>query len=156
MTARTAKGQTTVEFSFVAFAFILMLLAVFRFGFATFQKTSFDYQVSHMADELPDKWDSMSSKELTKAVIAKAAGISESDIHVIDSSVTYERDGETVLDDPTAEKLGSVLKTDTSNYFSVKAKVKVKLGSGLIGKDGISYTRKIDQTFTIERRWEVS
>lgn len=43
------RGQTTVEFAFAGIWLILLMMAVLCFGFITFQKSSFDYQVSHLS-----------------------------------------------------------------------------------------------------------
>lgn len=76
------RGQTTVEFAFAGIWLILLMMAVLCFGFITFQKSSFDYQVSHMADELPSGWESMDAKRVVKSCVAAASGLSEDDIEV--------------------------------------------------------------------------
>ena len=108
------KGQTTVEFAFAGVWLILLMMAVLCFGFITFQKSSFDYQVSHMADELPSGWESMDAKQVVKSCVAKASGLSEDDIEVNTAEIHLEDKGNTDLGNDTAVQLGSELKTTTA------------------------------------------
>lgn len=158
MRMKGRRGQTTIEFSFVAVVFVLMLLSVLEIGVAQFQKSSFDYSISRMADELPDGWESMDAKTVAKDCISKAAGIPADDIEVHDAEIHVEDEGSTELGNSTATALGSELKTETAKYLDLKADISVKLGRGLglIGNDGTEYRRNVDKTFTIERRWEVA
>lgn len=152
------KGQTTVEFAFAGVWLILLIMAVLCFGFITFQKSSFDYQVSHMADELPSGWESMDAKQVVKSCVAKASGLSEDDIEVNTAEIHLEDKGKTDLGNDTAVQLGSELKTTTASYLDISADITVHLGRGLglAGNGGIPYHRSVKQSFTVERRWEVA
>lgn len=158
MRSRALSGQATIEFAFVGVWFILLMMFVLSFGVATFQKSSFDYQISHMADELPAGWESMDAKEVVKECIAKASGLNEDDIEVNRAEIHLEDQSDTDLGNSTAQALGSELKTTTAQYLDVNADVTVHLGRGLgiFGNDGISYRRFMKQSFTVERRWEVA
>lgn len=152
------KGQTTVEFAFAGVWLILLMMAVLCFGFITFQKSSFDYRVSHMADELPSGWESMDAKQVVKSCVAKASGLSEDDIEVNTAEIHLEDRGKTDLGNDTAVQLGSELKTTTASYLDISADITVRLGRGLglAGNSGIPYRRSVKQSFTVERRWEVA
>lgn len=118
MRFREPKGQTTVEFAFAGVWLILLMMAVLCFGFITFQKSSFDYQVSHMADELPSGWESMDAKQVVKSCVAKASGLSEDDIEVNTAEIHLEDKGNTDLGNDTAVQLGSELKTTTAHIWT--------------------------------------
>lgn len=152
------RGQTTVEFAFAGIWLILLMMAVLCFGFITFQKSSFDYQVSHMADELPSGWESMNAKRVVKNCVAAASGLSEDDIEVNSAEIHLEDKGSTDLGNSTAVQLGSELKTTTASYLDISADITVHLGRGigLAGAGGIPYRRSVRQSFTVERRWEVA
>lgn len=158
MRFRGPNGQTTVEFAFAGVWLILLMMAVLCFGFITFQKSSFDYQVSHMADELPSGWESMDAKQVVKSCVAKASGLSEDDIEVNTAEIHLEDRGKTDLGNDTAVQLGSELKTTTASYLDISADITVHLGRGLglAGNSGIPYRRSVKQSFTVERRWEVA
>ena len=152
------RGQTTVEFAFAGIWLILLMMAVLCFGFITFQKSSFDYQVSHMADELPSGWESMDAKRVVKSCVAAASGLSEDDIEVNSAEIHLEDKGSTDLGNSTAVQLGSELKTTTASYLDISADITVHLGRGIgfAGAGGIPYRRSVGQSFTVERRWEVA
>ena len=152
------RGQTTVEFAFAGIWLILLMMAVLCFGFIAFQKSSFDYQVSHMADELPSGWESMDAKRVVKSCVAAASGLSEDDIEVSSAEIHLENKGSTDLGNSTAVQLGSELKTTTASYLDISADITVHLGRGIgfAGAGGIPYRRSVRQSFTVERRWEVA
>lgn len=158
MRFRQLRGQTTVEFTFAGIWLVLLMMAVLCFGFIKFQKSSFDYQVSHMADELPNGWESMDAKQVVKSCVAAASGLSEDDIEVNSAEIHLEDKGSTDLGNSTAVQLGSELKTTTASYLDISADITVHLGRGIgfAGAGGIPYRRSVRQSFTVERRWEVA
>lgn len=158
MRFRQPKGQTTVEFAFAGIWLILLMMAVLCFGFITFQKSSFDYQVSHMVDELPSGWESMDAKQVVKRCVAAASGLSEDDVEVNSAEIHLEDKGGTDLGNNTAVQLGSELKTTTASYLDISADITVHLGRGIGfgGAGGIPYRRSVKQVLTVERRWEVA
>lgn len=158
MRFKQLRGQTTVEFAFAGIWLVLLMMAVLCFGFITFQKSSFDYQVSHMADELPSGWETMDAKQVVKSCVAQASGLSENDIEVNTAEIHLEDKGNTDLGNGTAVQLGSELKTTTARYLDITADITVHLGRGIGfgGAGGIPYRRSVKQSFTVERRWEVA
>lgn len=158
MRFRQLRGQTTVEFTFAGIWLVLLMMAVLCFGLVTFQKSSFDYQVSHMADGLPNGWEYMDAKQVVKSCVAKASGLSEDDIEVNSAEIHLEDASSTDLGNSTAVQLGSELKTTTASYLDITADITVHLGRGigLAGNGGIAYRRSVKQSFTVERRWEVA
>lgn len=158
MRFRTPSGQTTVEFAFAGIWLVLLMMAVLCFGLITFQKSSFDYQVSHMADELPNGWESMDAKQVVKSCVAASSGLSEDDIEVNSAEIHLEDMSSTDRGNSTAVQLGSELKTTTASYLDISADITVRLGRGigLAGNGGIPYRRSVKQSFTVERRWEVA
>lgn len=149
------KGQSVIEFSLTASVFLLLLMAVFSFGIASFQRSAIDYQISRTASrisisEVPD-----SGVEAVKKLVGYGSTLDTSEMTVKNAKIELLDETETVLGDPIATGLGAAMKNTTATYLRVSADISFPLAKGILGGDNV-HNRHFEKTYTLERRYEVA
>lgn len=150
-----AGGQSMVEFALVGWFVIMFIFAILAAGITMWEKTTVDYQLTTMADELPDGWQSMDKTALVKKLILDGSTLDESKLTVSDVSVETETKTEVKEDDPVAIQLGSSSATHEEKWLNVSAKVTYDATSPVAIFGKTVYTREVDGSYLTERRYEV-
>jgi hypothetical protein len=151
------RGQSLVEFAVVGPLVILLILACLGFGWSTWQRSMVDHQISTLASDLPDDWESYDADELVKKLICDGTLLDEDKVEVENARVTTRKvdspSSSTVSVDGTDETLRA---TDTKTYVTVSATVRYDLTGPLALGGSIEYVREVKGDYLAERRYEFS
>ena len=95
------SGQAIVETA------IMLIFAVIAAGLTMWRKSDTDYQLTTMARELPDGWESEDKKELVRDLVCEGSSLDPSKLTVNSAELKYETKESIDEDDPVATELGS-------------------------------------------------
>lgn len=149
------SGQAIVETA-IAGAFVVMLIfAVIAAGLTMWRKSDTDYQLTTMARELPDGWESEDKKELVRDLVCEGSSLDPSKLTVNSAELKYETKESIDEDDPVATELGSTSARHKETWLTVEANITYDATAPVALFGQTSYTRSVSGSYLIDRLYEV-
>ena len=148
------RALLSTEFLFVFPIALTVVLAIMGFGFTGYQRARIDYSLSHLADELPAGWESMSSDGLVKELVSTSSDVDPDYLTVKGASVSIDSDEALGEGSSVATDLGTDDLRTEDRTVTVEAEITYKYPApyNVFGEKSV---RKIKRQYVSYSDWEV-
>lgn len=148
-------GQAMVEFALVGWFSVAFIFAICAAGLTLWQKATLDHQLTTMADELPDGWESTDKETLAKELILDGSSLDADRLTVSGVTLSTVSSGGIDPDDDLARALNSTAARREEKWLEVSCDVEYDATSPveLFGKT--LYKRHVEGSYLLERLYEV-
>lgn len=148
-----ACANDVIETACVMPLILLLMMGILAFGFSAWQRSSIDYELSHMAEDLPGDWAGKDADEVVRELILKDSFLDGDKLTVSNAKVEQSSETSTRSNDAVSKKLGSSGSYTKETWVTVTADVEYDATGALAGR--IDYKRTVSGTYLVERRYEV-
>lgn len=148
-------ANDVIETACVMPLILLLVMGILAFGFSAWQRSSIDYELSHMAEDLPDDWAGKDADEVVRELILKDSFLDGSKLTVSNARVEESSETSTRANDAVSKRLGSSGSYTKETWVTVTADVEYDATGALALAGRIDYKRTVSGTYLVERRYEV-
>lgn len=155
-TRQRRRAGEVIEFALAGPIIILMVFGIIGFGISAWQRSAIDYELSHMAEKLPDDWASRPADEVVSQLVLANSSLDPAKLTVSRASIREDEKTEAKDNDPVAQRLGSDVAYRHEKWVTVTADVEYDATGPLALAGKVDYKRTVEGTYLVERRYEVS
>lgn len=150
-----ASANDVLETACVMPFILLLVLGILAFGFSAWQRSSIDYELTHMAEDLPDDWAGRDADDVVRELVLEGSFLDASRLTV--SNARIEQSSETTArgNDAVARRLGSNGAYTKETWVTVTADIEYDATGAVAFAGKIDYKRTVEGTYLVERRYEV-
>lgn len=150
-----ACANDVIETACVMPLILLLVMGILAFGFSAWQRSSIDYELSHMAEGLPDDWAGKDADQVVRELILKDSFLDGDKLTVSNAKVEQSSETSTRNNDAVSKKLGSSGSYTKETWVTVTADVEYDATGALALAGRVDYKRTVSGTYLVERRYEV-